>query len=146
MTKRSIAVRHNVGCKSEYTMLAYAHHLFLLAHDANAIIRQGLISVFRLKTKILKQHLLVNAIRSITIAKNTHKTKNKHIRIFHLKTVIFTAVKIAVHQDNMSVCFIPPYTPLLYSKTGVYMGRHYDLIFALKRILWVLVRTASFMF
>ena len=47
------------------------------------------------------------------------------------------------HQDNMSVCFIPPYTPLLYSKTGVYRGLHYFLIFALKHILWVLVRIAS---
>ena len=43
----------------------------------------------------------------------------------------------------MSVCFIPPYTPLLYSKTGVYRGMNYFLIFALKHILWVLVRTAS---
>ena len=32
----------------------------------------------------------------------------------------------------MSVCFIPPYTPLLYSKTGVYRGIYYFLIFALK--------------
>ena len=32
----------------------------------------------------------------------------------------------------MSVCFIPPYTPLLYSKSGVYRGIHYFLIFALK--------------
>ena len=40
----------------------------------------------------------------------------------------------------MSVCFIPPNTPLLYNKTGVYMGLHYFLIFALKHILWVLVR------
>ena len=45
-----------------------------------------------------------------------------------------------LHQDNMSVCLIPPYTPLLYSKTGVYRGLHYYLIFALKHILWVLVR------
>ena len=29
------------------------------------------------------------------------------------------------------------------SKTGVYRGIHYFLIFALKHILWVLVRTAS---
>ena len=43
----------------------------------------------------------------------------------------------------MSVCFIPAYTPLVYSKTGVYRGIHYFLIFALKHILWVLVRTAS---
>ena len=27
-------------------------------------------------------------------------------------------VFFARHQDNISVCFIPPYTPLLYSKTG----------------------------
>ena len=33
-----------------------------------------------------------------------------------------------------------PYTPLFYSKTGVY---HFFLIFALKHRLWVLVRTAS---
>ena len=32
------------------------------------------------------------------------------------------------HQDNMSVCFIPHYTPLLYSKTGVYRGIYYFLI------------------
>ena len=36
----------------------------------------------------------------------------------------------------------PPYTPL-YSKTGVYRGKHNFLIFALKYRLWVLVRTAS---
>ena len=54
--------------------------------------------------------------------------------------VVVDAIK---HQDNMSVCFIPPYTPRLYSKTGVYRGIHYFLIFALKHILWVLVRTAS---
>ena len=47
------------------------------------------------------------------------------------------------HRDNLSVCFIPQYTPLLYSKTGVYRGIHFFLIFALKHRLWVLVRTAS---
>ena len=47
------------------------------------------------------------------------------------------------HQDNMSVCFIPNYTPLLYGKTWVYRGIHYFPIFAQKHILWVLVRTAS---
>ena len=36
------------------------------------------------------------------------------------------------------MCLIPPYTPLLYSKTGVYRGLHFFLIFALKHILWVL--------
>ena len=38
----------------------------------------------------------------------------------------------------MSVCFIPPNTTLLYSKTGVYRSIHYFLIFALKHRLWVL--------
>ena len=32
----------------------------------------------------------------------------------------------------MSVCFIPPYTPLIYSKTGVYRVIHYFLIFCSK--------------
>ena len=36
-----------------------------------------------------------------------------------------------------------PYIPLLYSKSGVYMGIHYLLIFALKHIVWVLVRTCT---
>ena len=47
------------------------------------------------------------------------------------------------HQDYMSVFFISPYIPLLYSKNGVYRGLHYFLIFALKHILWVLVLTCS---
>ena len=36
-----------------------------------------------------------------------------------------------------------PYTPLLYSKTGVFRGIHFFLIFAPKHRSWVLVRTAS---
>ena len=39
----------------------------------------------------------------------------------------------------------PPYTPLLYCKTGVYRGIYYFLIFALKHRLWVPVRSASMM-
>ena len=35
-------------------------------------------------------------------------------------------------HENMSVECRPPYTPLLYSKTGVYSGTHYFLIFAVK--------------
>ena len=31
----------------------------------------------------------------------------------------------------MSVCFIPPYTPLLYNKTGVYRGIHFFLFLLL---------------
>ena len=47
------------------------------------------------------------------------------------------------HKENMSVKCIPPHTPLLYSKTGVYRGIPIFLIFAPKHRLWVLVRTAS---
>ena len=47
------------------------------------------------------------------------------------------------HHENKSVKRTPPYTPLLYSKTGVYRGIFLFLIFALKHRLWVLVRTAS---
>ena len=43
----------------------------------------------------------------------------------------------------MSVKGIPPYTPLLYSKTGVCRGIPIFLIFAPKHRLWVLVKTAS---
>ena len=39
--------------------------------------------------------------------------------------------------------FDPPWTPLLYSKTGVYRGIHYFSYFCSKHRLWVLVRTAS---
>ena len=46
-----------------------------------------------------------------------------------------------------SSCNVDPLPPPLsyrkYSKTGVYRGIHYFLIFALKHRLWVLVRTAS---
>ena len=48
-----------------------------------------------------------------------------------------------VYQDNTPVEIISPYTPLLYSKTGVDRGIHYFFIFALKQRSWVLVRTAS---
>ena len=39
---------------------------------------------------------------------------------------------------NRSVYCIPPYSPLLYSKTGVYRSKHFFLIFALKYRLWIL--------
>ena len=58
-----------------------------------------------------------------------------------IMALIINAFFFFFHQDNMSVCLIPPYTTLLYSKTGVYRGIHYFNIFALKHILWVLVRT-----
>ena len=39
-----------------------------------------------------------------------------------------------IQQDNMSVCFIPPHTLLLYSETGVCRGIYYFHIFVLKHI------------
>ena len=50
---------------------------------------------------------------------------------------------VTIHHANMSVKCTPHYTLLLYSKIGVYKIIHYFIIFALKHILWVLVRTAS---
>ena len=47
------------------------------------------------------------------------------------------------HQGNISVLYIPPYTPLLYSKTGVCRGIPIFRIIAPKHRLWVLVRTGS---
>ena len=43
-----------------------------------------------------------------------------------------------LHQENMSVKCVPPYTPLLYRKTGVCRGIPIFLIFAPKHRLWVL--------
>ena len=43
----------------------------------------------------------------------------------------------------MSVQCLPPYTPLLFSKTAVWKGIHIFHSFAPERGLWVLVGTAS---
>ena len=48
-----------------------------------------------------------------------------------------------VHQENISVKFIPSLNPTFYSKTGVCRGIPILLIFAPKHRLWVLIRTAS---
>ena len=53
-------------------------------------------------------------------------------------------IRATNHQENMSVQYIPPYTPPTFnSKTGVCRGIPVFLIFAPKHRLWVLVRTAS---
>ena len=49
--------------------------------------------------------------------------------------------KYRSYLANMPVKFTPPYTPLIYSKTGVCRGIHFFFFFALKQRLWVLVRT-----
>ena len=41
---------------------------------------------------------------------------------------------LVFHHANNSVKWIPPYTPLLYSKTGVYRGLYYFLLFLLNNI------------
>ena len=46
-----------------------------------------------------------------------------------------------LHHEYMSVECIPPWTPLLYSKTGVCRGIPIFVIFAPKHRLWVLIRT-----
>ena len=47
------------------------------------------------------------------------------------------------HQEKTPMWFLPPRTPLLYSKTGVCRGIRNFLISTLKHRLWVLVRIAS---
>ena len=48
-----------------------------------------------------------------------------YVRMFSLSVRTFDLCNRQLcHQDNMSVWFIPPYAPLVYSKTGVYMGIH----------------------
>ena len=47
------------------------------------------------------------------------------------------------HEENMSMKSIPPHTPLLYSKTGVYMSIPIFLIVVPKHRLWVPVYPQS---
>ena len=80
--------------------------------------------------------------------------KNK-MYVLHIKGEEYYNADTAVHMDitteedshnhhaNKSVKCTPPYTPLLYSKNGVYRGIHYFIFFTPKHRLWVLVRTAS---
>ena len=65
------------------------------------------------------------------------------ISIRSLMLYLATTLPKCSHQENMSVQCIPPWTPLLYSKTGVYRGIPIFLIFAQKHRLWVVVRTAT---
>ena len=54
-----------------------------------------------------------------------------------LRTRLISII-LQTHHDKSPMLFIPPNTPLLCGKTGVYRGIHYFLIFALKHRLWVL--------
>ena len=61
----------------------------------------------------------------------------RDLTLYHLTS---SKVGLTRHHANISV-----YTPLIYSKIGVYNGIHNFLMFALKQKLWVLFRTASLM-
>ena len=83
---------------------------------------------------------------SLFCAKNKNKIKNmnKSFNFYSFKNLFISGrVFIMVHQENMSMQCIPPYNPLLYSKTGIWRGIPVFRIFAPKHRLWVLVRTAS---
>ena len=67
--------------------------------------------------------------------------KQKVVNLFLKHKTFFSMLKN--HHANTYVIVKPPYTPLLYSKIGVYRGIPYFLIFALKHRLCVHVRTAS---
>ena len=54
-----------------------------------------------------------------------HSSSNSHIMIdipVNNFSVMLVHMYQQYHQENMSVYCIPPYTPLLYSKTGVRRG------------------------
>ena len=59
--------------------------------------------------------------------------------LFHILDIVMKYLITVFHQDSMSVKCVRPYTPLLYSKTGVRRGIPTFLIYAPKHRLWVLV-------
>ena len=63
--------------------------------------------------------------------------------VHSLFDVLFVKAVFGYDQENKPMKQIPPYTPLLYSKTGVCRGIPIFLIFATNHRLWILVRTAS---
>ena len=65
-----------------------------------------------------------------------------HVRII-LSAVYIVSGDFEMHHVNLFVQCRPPYTGLLYSKTGVYRGIHFCLIFVLKHRSQVLVRTEA---
>ena len=72
----------------------------------------------------------------------------KNIKNINFSPLFFSFLQVKksqyIHQENMSMYYIPPYTPPLYSKTGVYRGIPIFHIFDPKHSLWALVRIASY--
>ena len=60
-----------------------------------------------------------------------------HRSVFYTSLAVYSKYAMLIHQENMSVKCMPPYTPLLYSKAGVCRGIPNFLIFDLKHRLWV---------
>ena len=58
-----------------------------------------------------------------------------YIHVFLFSSIIAAFVKVfQVHQENMSVKYIPLHTPFLHSKTGVYRGIPCFFLFLLQNI------------
>ena len=81
---------------------------------------------------------------------NMHSLRNEILNIHYYSniTCISNGIEIGVKKCISSCKHVRViktlYTPLLYSKIGVYRGLHFFLIFALKYISWVrVIRTAS---
>ena len=76
----------------------------------------------------------------------SHNATGQNLNFPSLKLAMSTCPSYTgIHQENMFVKQIPPYTPLLYSKNGVSRGIPIFRIFAPKHRLWVLVRKFSFL-
>ena len=87
--------------------------------------------MFRLGVFIVLTEFLLHTRSRLTRLYPEHiRFRIRMIFLEKLKTVSDFGGKVG-HQDSMFVCFIPPYTPLLYSKTGVYRGIHFFFLFLL---------------
>ena len=51
-------------------------------------------------------------------------TQSMIVSLYECVSGVAAATQGLQHHANTSVTIIPPYTPLLYSKTGVYRGTH----------------------
>ena len=96
---------------------------------------QCLLLEFHMSRAVIRQSVSLKFIISSLVSSRIYRTNNSFNYCFDNQFLF--------HQENISMQYIPPHTPLLYSKTGVCRGIPIFLIFALKHRLWVLVRTAS---
>ena len=74
----------------------------------------------------------------MTLSPKNRLCRNQHSLAFHIPSASTNAYLhsffLQTHRENMSIQYIPPYTPLLYSKTGVCRGIPIFLKFLIQNI------------